>query len=364
MVRRFQMPQESRIIIRADLPLAVLTQLSLVTAHVHAGDQIPDRIHKLGNRFLEENGPPPAEFNALFGHGFALRDCLALTLPNGHQAMQSWPSFHAFLEQQDTEWFRSLVHCVISNSLDFSGIPIPAEGPDLNNDDELSRYADLFAYEKPGVTAGALVDLISNLETQMKPMLITLLRAYWELAMVERAQALEEELDRALQELCQFPVNGSPSKTFGTLTGRGAPNSELDRLDSCYEVTFLISPGLANELSISYTQGRAVVAFEPTPISPEPEYPVEVFAALGSETRLKIIYTLVQYGEMFGTELVEHLELPQATISNHLATLENAGLVGRRPSGRRVYFSFLPSGLNDAGDFIEQLQFAGVRGGD
>ncbi len=70
------------------------------------------------------------------------------------------------------------------------------------------------------------------------------------------------------------------------------------------------------------------------------------FKALGDETRLKII-GLLQQGELCVCDLMEVLELPQSTISRHLAYLKNCRWVVGRRSGKWMYYK-LDSGLHQS----------------
>ena len=70
---------------------------------------------------------------------------------------------------------------------------------------------------------------------------------------------------------------------------------------------------------------------------------VELFKALGDETRLRIL-NLVSQREVCVCEIVEILQLGQSKVSRHLATLRHAGLVDCRRDGMWVIYSLAPSG--------------------
>ncbi len=57
---------------------------------------------------------------------------------------------------------------------------------------------------------------------------------------------------------------------------------------------------------------------------------VDFFKALGDETRLRIIHLLLQSRSLRVMDLVEVLQLPQSTISRHLAILKRVGWVEDR----------------------------------
>ncbi|MBW6511511.1 MAG: metalloregulator ArsR/SmtB family transcription factor [Desulfuromonadaceae bacterium] len=69
-----------------------------------------------------------------------------------------------------------------------------------------------------------------------------------------------------------------------------------------------------------------------------------LFKALADETRLRILALLLE-GELCVCELIAALELPQSTVSRHLATLRNCGWVTDRRHGVWMYYR-----LNDDGN--------------
>ena len=64
----------------------------------------------------------------------------------------------------------------------------------------------------------------------------------------------------------------------------------------------------------------------------------DLFKALGDATRLRIL-RLLDEAELHVNELVEILELPQPTVSRHLAVLLRAGVVNRRRDGQWTFYS-------------------------
>lgn len=66
----------------------------------------------------------------------------------------------------------------------------------------------------------------------------------------------------------------------------------------------------------------------------------ELFAALGNPARVRIVNLLASSGESVCLcNLVEPLGLAQATVSQHLKRLVEAGLVRREERGKWSYFS-------------------------
>lgn len=81
----------------------------------------------------------------------------------------------------------------------------------------------------------------------------------------------------------------------------------------------------------------------------------QLFKALSDETRLRIL-ALLGTGELCVCDLVAVLELPQSTVSRHLAYLRNAGLVADRRQGVWMYYQFAqPTGPLHA-DLLVLLQ--------
>jgi ArsR family transcriptional regulator len=65
--------------------------------------------------------------------------------------------------------------------------------------------------------------------------------------------------------------------------------------------------------------------------------PAQLFRALGDGTRLRLL-ALLQHGEVCVGDLVVALELPQGTVSRHLATLRRVELVEARRAGAWVFY--------------------------
>jgi len=62
-----------------------------------------------------------------------------------------------------------------------------------------------------------------------------------------------------------------------------------------------------------------------------------LYKALGDDTRLRIV-ALLAHGELCVCHVEAALDLPQPTISRHLAVLRNAGVVESRRDGSWVYY--------------------------
>lgn len=59
--------------------------------------------------------------------------------------------------------------------------------------------------------------------------------------------------------------------------------------------------------------------------------------ALASEHRLRIL-CLLEQGERSVSDLAQHLDLSQSSLSQHLARLRNAGIVATRREGVTIFY--------------------------
>ena len=67
----------------------------------------------------------------------------------------------------------------------------------------------------------------------------------------------------------------------------------------------------------------------------------QVFRALGDKTRWGIL-ELLKRREMCVSDICEHFEMTQPSISHHLDILKRAGLVESEKRGREVYYRINP----------------------
>ncbi|NIW24234.1 MAG: metalloregulator ArsR/SmtB family transcription factor [Gammaproteobacteria bacterium] len=90
----------------------------------------------------------------------------------------------------------------------------------------------------------------------------------------------------------------------------------------------------------------------------------ETFRALGHECRIRIVEELAHgdHGELDVHSLVEILEVPQPTVSQHLSVLRHAKLVKQRRAGRSVHYSLTNRGL--ASWLLQGLRFLDTRSQD
>jgi DNA-binding transcriptional ArsR family regulator len=83
-----------------------------------------------------------------------------------------------------------------------------------------------------------------------------------------------------------------------------------------------------------------------------------VARALGHPARIAILQALAQREACVCGELVELLPLAQATVSQHLKELKQAGLIQGQVEGTRVCYCLNPEGLAEAAHLLAQLQQA------
>lgn len=68
-----------------------------------------------------------------------------------------------------------------------------------------------------------------------------------------------------------------------------------------------------------------------------------IFKSLDDETRLRILALLLEVDEICVCYLVAVLQLPQSTVSRHLALLKKAGWLKDRREGVWIYYSICKS---------------------
>lgn len=73
---------------------------------------------------------------------------------------------------------------------------------------------------------------------------------------------------------------------------------------------------------------------------------IETFKSLSEAARLRLVL-LLHEGEKSVGELVEELELPQSTVSRHLAILRSSHLVVTRREGTHIYYALRSSHVGD-----------------
>ena len=90
-----------------------------------------------------------------------------------------------------------------------------------------------------------------------------------------------------------------------------------------------------------------------------------VLKAIADPARLRLISLLSAHdgGEACVCDLTEPLGLSQPTVSHHLKTLVDAGLVTREKRGVWAYFSLVPGALDDVARVLTTARAAGAPAG-
>lgn len=83
--------------------------------------------------------------------------------------------------------------------------------------------------------------------------------------------------------------------------------------------------------------------------------PASLCKCLGDENRLRVVLLLHRYSELCVCDLVEALQLPQPTVSRHLAQLKSCTLVADRREGQWVHYRLHDSLPEWATAVIEEL---------
>ncbi len=83
----------------------------------------------------------------------------------------------------------------------------------------------------------------------------------------------------------------------------------------------------------------------------KPDAETRIFQALADPSRRSIFESLTQ-GEAAVKELTTRFAISQPAVSQHLATLKEAGLVTSRRRGRCVYYRVEPEGMQPLIDWL------------
>jgi DNA-binding transcriptional ArsR family regulator len=80
-----------------------------------------------------------------------------------------------------------------------------------------------------------------------------------------------------------------------------------------------------------------------------------IFEALSSTVRRKILAYLA-HAELTAGEIAARFEISKPAVSQHLAVLENAGLVKSDKRGQYVFYSLVQENLvNTLNDFVQEV---------
>lgn len=80
-----------------------------------------------------------------------------------------------------------------------------------------------------------------------------------------------------------------------------------------------------------------------------------IFAALGDETRLKIVGRLCATGPLSIVRLADGAQVSRQAITKHLKALEGAGLVTSNWAGRERIWQLRPQRLTEVRRYLDQI---------
>ena len=80
-----------------------------------------------------------------------------------------------------------------------------------------------------------------------------------------------------------------------------------------------------------------------------------MFAALGDETRLRLVRRICDMGPSSIVELTKESGVTRQAVTKHLRVLEGAGLVRATRMGRATSWELLPGGLADARASLDRI---------
>jgi len=87
----------------------------------------------------------------------------------------------------------------------------------------------------------------------------------------------------------------------------------------------------------------------------------EICQALANAKRLELLHAM-RDGEMTVADLQRATELPQTTVSQHLARLRAAGIVRRRQQGTNVFYTLADPRIAEACDIIHAVLASHLAG--
>lgn len=87
----------------------------------------------------------------------------------------------------------------------------------------------------------------------------------------------------------------------------------------------------------------------------EPRRSAAVFAALGDETRLRLLTRLASGKAQSITQLAADLPVTRQAVTKHLRVLERAHLVTAEPNGRERRFAVRTAGIDEAQAALQSI---------
>jgi len=80
-----------------------------------------------------------------------------------------------------------------------------------------------------------------------------------------------------------------------------------------------------------------------------------LFAALGDETRLRLIARLCEHGPLSIARLTEGSKVTRQAISKHLRVMKKSGLVRSAPRGRESVWQLAQPTLDEARRYLKKI---------
>lgn len=80
-----------------------------------------------------------------------------------------------------------------------------------------------------------------------------------------------------------------------------------------------------------------------------------IFKAFCDENRIRILQILKD-GEKCACKLLEELNITQPTLSHHMKTLLDSGIVDGRKEGKWMYYSISEEGIKKAQEYLDYLK--------
>ncbi|MBR4023175.1 MAG: winged helix-turn-helix transcriptional regulator [Ruminococcus sp.] len=86
-----------------------------------------------------------------------------------------------------------------------------------------------------------------------------------------------------------------------------------------------------------------------------PKKTAVIFKAFCDENRIKILQLLID-GEKCACKLLEEMNITQPTLSHHMKTLLDSGIVEGRKEGKWMHYSISKEGLEKAQKYLDYLK--------
>ncbi len=80
-----------------------------------------------------------------------------------------------------------------------------------------------------------------------------------------------------------------------------------------------------------------------------------IFAALGDETRLRIVARLTQEGPMSITELTTGTHVTRQAVTKHLRRMHQAGVLRMSKHGREALWELEPASIDEAQRYLREI---------